>query len=56
MSDYFARKEDVAPSPRRLPFDARDRIERVLRAYDGHTIPEVAHRIMTALTVGEGEQ
>lgn len=38
------------PEPGRLPFDARDRIERTLRAYEGHTIPEVAHRLMLALT------
>lgn len=38
------------PSSELLPFDARDRIERTLRAYDGHSIPEVAHWIMQALT------
>src|SRR5262245_8925563 len=30
---------------RMLPFDARERIERVLRTYEGHTVLEVAHRI-----------
>jgi hypothetical protein len=45
------RPPDMVAEPARLPSDARDRIERALRAYDGHVIPEVAHHIMLALTV-----
>lgn len=41
---------DVVMTEPRLPFDARDRIERALRDFNAPGVGQIAHRIMVALT------